>query len=239
LAAALVFALLPGAGIAGATNNLDQQLIQAAAFADLGLVKSLLSQGVDVNAKPRDGWTPLMATAAGRYWAVVKVLPQMEQRTELVPAFESGFRGRAEVAQLLLVHGADVNSKDKDGGSALSHASRTVQTDVVSILLANGADPNASDNYGRTPLMFAVDNAGADVVKLLLEKGADVNVRDGDGRTVLMRAASFGRNNIPAIYFSPLRKDIDSNTDWTKLQEAGRKLRGEVVKLLEEHGATE
>jgi len=67
----LASALLPWAGIAGADTTLDEQLIKAAAFANLEQVKSLLGQGANVNAKPRDGRTTLMAVASGYYWNLV------------------------------------------------------------------------------------------------------------------------------------------------------------------------
>ena len=151
----------------------------------------------------------------------------MYQEIALWPAFESGLKGRAVVAKLLVDKGAVVNAKAADDKTALMFASQLVEADLVKVLLDNGADVNALAADGRTALMFAVNNAGTDVVKLLLERGANVNARDRLGWTALMRAARFGRRDLPD--FSPLQKTNDPATfkphDWTAFQEGARKRR--------------
>lgn len=239
LAVILVLALLLLPALSKATATLDEQLMKAAAFADLELVKNLLDQGADVNAKPSDGWTPLMAAASGRYWRVVRVLPGMREEIALMPAFESGLSGRSDVAKLLLEKGAVANAKDVDGRTALMFASRLVEPHLVRALLDGGADVNAKAADGTTALMCAVENAGTDVMKLLLERGANVNARDQGGRTALMRAAKFRRGDFPD--FSPLhRADVRTTFkqhDWMAYQEAVWKKRSDVVELLKAYGA--
>ncbi len=50
--------------------------------------------------------------------------------------------GFADVVSLLLANGADVNSTNAVGGTALTYAAGDGFTDVVELLLANGADVN-------------------------------------------------------------------------------------------------
>ena len=55
-------------------------------------VKQHLAAGTDVNAKGRNGWTPLLV---------------------------AGLFGNKEIIELLIAEGADVNAKDKDGDTPL------------------------------------------------------------------------------------------------------------------------
>ena len=93
---------------------------------------------------------------------------------------------------LLLNYCSDVNTKGKDGKTALHLACTKSSTVPVKLLLESGADvetPATSlDTHGMTPLMFAAANRRLDVVKLLLTHKANVNSLDVLGRTALHHA---------------------------------------------------
>lgn len=139
-------------------------LIYAAGNGDLPLVKALLSNGADVNAKDNDGWTALMLASDSDHF---------------------------EVVQALLANGADVNAKDRRGWTALMLASRTGSLDVAQALLAKGADVNAKTGDGTTALMLASAGGRLEIVRELLAKGADVDARDANGHTAIMRTSYF------------------------------------------------
>ncbi len=81
------------------------------------------------------------------------------------PAVEKpSTRGHAEVVQLLLSRGADVNAKDQSGYNALINAAAYGFIDVVKALIAKGADVNAAANNGVTVLSIASQH-GANEVK--------------------------------------------------------------------------
>jgi len=61
-------------------------------------------------------------------------------------------RGRTDLCQLLLNHGADPNFPDKDGYSPLHMAAGYLHTHIVTLFLKHGADPQLPDDQGRTPL---------------------------------------------------------------------------------------
>ena len=73
--------------LVGCGSSVD--IHQAAYDGDIQAIKQHLVDGMDVNAKDADGWTPL-STAA--------------------------HEGHREVAELLIAKGADVNAKDGIGG---------------------------------------------------------------------------------------------------------------------------
>lgn len=92
------------------------------------MIQHLLAAGANVNAKDKEGWTPLMFAAN---------------------------KGYPEIAKILITAGADVNAKDKDGNTALMRASSSGSTETVRLLLAAGADVNEKNDAGVTALMRA------------------------------------------------------------------------------------
>ncbi|KLJ06560.1 hypothetical protein EMPG_10037 [Blastomyces silverae] len=91
------------------------------------------------------------------------------------PLFWAATRGHRDVVELLLEHGAKINSKDRDKLTALHIAVTGEHKDVVSLLLDRSARIEAKGSYGDTPLIRAIQANSKDIVKLLLEHGARVD----------------------------------------------------------------
>jgi ankyrin repeat protein len=75
---------------------------------------------------------------------------------------------------LLLSHGADVNIKQRDGGTALYRAVCEGHLEVVKVLVSNGANVNAAwmTFATHTPLQVAIRNGNLEIVNLLKKHGA-------------------------------------------------------------------
>ncbi len=138
-------------------------LIDAAKNVDRDGVRSLLKQGVNVNATEADGTTAL-------HWA--------------------SYRDDLESADLLLRAGADVNARNDLGATPLWAASQNGSEPMVRRLLEAGANPNASLLLGETPVMVAARSGAPAIVELLAAKGANVNARGARGQTALMWAVA-------------------------------------------------
>jgi ankyrin repeat protein len=93
--------------------------------------------------------------------------------------------GNTNRVQALLAKGAEVNTKDSRGMTALMVASEKGHVEVVKALLASGADVNIKTNEGWTALMFASEKGDIETVLALLTKEPDVNARNKDGKTAL------------------------------------------------------
>jgi cytohesin len=144
----------------------------AAFSGNTGVVKLLIANRANVNAKAKAGITP--------------VIMAIEER-------------RLGAAEVLLRHGAKLEPSDiRDkrrrpqdiwGGATLLHrSSGSIDRSslfVVELLISLGADVNARDDHGRTPLMDAVLGSYGDVLALLLAKGANAGYQDRDGETAL------------------------------------------------------
>ena len=110
-----------------------------------GEVEVFIRAGININAKDKDGSTPLLIASE---------------------------KGDIEIARLLLENGADPNASDIDGYTALMFTSYSGNLEIAKLLVGNGADVNARDKDGWTALMFASVEEKADVVDFLRKHGA-------------------------------------------------------------------
>ena len=88
----------------------------------------------------------------------------------------------AQLIQMVIDGGANVNVQDKQGYTPLLYSCAKGYYDNVKILLENGADVNVKLKK-ETPILLAMknDNITPEILELLIEKGADVNVKDDIG----------------------------------------------------------
>ena len=78
---------------------------------------------------------------------------------------------------------ADINTKDKDGWTALHHAVNNKNVNFVNVLLYNDAKVDVADARGVTPLFIAVGNGSSNIIQILLNARADCGVQDLSGNT--------------------------------------------------------
>jgi ankyrin repeat protein len=96
--------------------------------------------------------------------------------------------GDSPQVQGLLRAGADPNTVDSDGTTALMHAVIESDVNVVKLLLDGGAKVNAKNALDSTALMYAATNVAK--TRLLLDRGADVTVKGKAGATPMSVAVT-------------------------------------------------
>ncbi|KAJ9638045.1 general transcription repressor [Knufia peltigerae] len=101
-------------------------------------------------------------------------------------------RGHADIADLLLDIGADIEASDRDLTPLMEASTLKNNIEVVRLLLHRGADVNGGRGYD-TPLTFAAGNGYIEVVRELLAAGADPNKMMNDGYSAARAAAAEGR----------------------------------------------
>jgi ankyrin repeat protein len=124
----------------------------AADAGHLNVVQYLVSKGANVNAKDRNGYTPLL-------------LALVSDNADI------------ELLKVLVGEGADVNVKAaSDGFTALHWAAANNRVDAISFLLDKGANKNARNGNNVTPLFLAASKGNLDVVDdLINNRGVHLN----------------------------------------------------------------
>lgn len=102
---------------------LSQDLLQASKIGDIAAMQKLINQTVPINAKSKEGVSPLMVAA---------------------------YYGHIPAVELLIKHGAEINAQSKNGGTALTKAVLAGKIDVVRLLIRKGASTNYKDVHGRS-----------------------------------------------------------------------------------------
>ena len=119
-------------------------LLFAAESADLPMIRLLVELGADSLLPNDEGCTPLMAAAGMGTFATEE---------------EAGTEPEAiETVKFLLEKGADVNTVDRKGETAMHGAAYKSFPQMVRLLAANGADINLwnrKNQHGWTPLLIA------------------------------------------------------------------------------------
>lgn len=169
-------------------------------YSDSNIVKALLENGADINAKNNDGRTALMQVANN--------------------LFGDKYSDKySRLLEFFINSGADTTVQDKDGKTALMYLSQNItnfvdkhsmkiikngmfiyygpisrfnsvsEEDFINNLklIINSSEVNIQDNDGKTALMYA-PFAIPDVAKIFIENGANVNIRDNNRQTALMVA---------------------------------------------------
>jgi ankyrin repeat protein len=101
----------------------------------------------------------------------------------LTPLQVAASRGKDQVVQLLLEHGADINGPSPDAAwTPLVFASYRGHIGAVMVLLEHGADP--SEKQGN-PIHYAGQRGHKEICKLLVAHGAVDDILDSDDSDVL------------------------------------------------------
>jgi ankyrin repeat protein len=174
----------------------------AANNGELGVTRLLLDHTADVNSRNNKGQTPLhlvsrleMSLNESDRPGVVRLLiahgadVNARDMTHATPLHYASHRGRLEVAQVLLDHGA--TASDQDDTQTPLHV--LLESDnnphdvliLVELLLKFGADANKQDENNVTPLHLALRKKWFDIARKLLEHGANPNAKNDQGQITL------------------------------------------------------
>jgi len=132
---------------------------------------------------------------------------------------------------------ADVNSKNKNGISALVYSILYLQYRgqfrIIKFLIEKGADVNLPCDNGKTPLIYAAGVGHGETIDLLIEHGADINYNGAEG-TALMEAVKMDKpKTIKILLDKGADINIKSIKGKTALDFAREQENTEIINILE------
>ena len=143
------------------------------------VVKLLIEEKMTVDAKDKDGWTPLYPAAQNGHLEVVKLLIEekaavdAKNNEDWTPLHSAARNGHLEVVKLLIEEKATVDAKNKDGQTPLHSSALKGHFAVVDLLIHRSAgslcdspsihksshrviDCDTRDVFGLTPLLSSI-----------------------------------------------------------------------------------
>lgn len=145
--------------------------------------------------------------------------------------------GTLESAQRLIWHGAELDTRARDGATPLHYAAMRGDRDKAKLLIESGAMIDIWDLTGRSPLHTAAIHGHVTVVRYLWGE-AKRELRDHSGWTVLHLAAMSGNESV-VQFLVDLKIDTEANdrNGRTALHLAAMAGKKDVVELLISNGA--
>lgn len=190
-----------GADIESQDDHFRRPLHWASIQSHEETVSVLLQSGADVKAPGWAGWTILRETisqgSSCYRTAALLLAAGADPNSHDRPIYRAVETGLANIVQLLLDHGADIPTAERDQPLPLLHmACINDHTLVMEVLLNAGSDVNGSSYNGNTPLHYWVTppdssmicspprtKLGTDTLRMLLKHGASLEVRNNHGHT--------------------------------------------------------
>ena len=186
-----------GADVNVVLNSGGTSLIRAARFHEVEMVRYLVNEGANVNAKDSHGETALHVGSRGE------------------------FTQSREILEFLIESGADPNAQNNAGETPVHTVVRSYGSfERIVALKRAGADLDIRDFRGYTPIMRAIDLNKKAYVDGLIEAGARTDMLTLEGETLLHIAVSHRKIIKSLINKTSLDIDALDQDDCTPLMRA-------------------
>ena len=140
--------------------------------------------------------------------AIIKLGANIEHKTECKPVYGysdyiysftplmycvNSREDTEKIVSFLIQNGANINSQNRYGTTALMYACcsqnrNECNINAARILMNAGANIHTKDNEGKTSLMYAAYSHDSECVDLLIKNKADIDLKDKNKRSALMYA---------------------------------------------------
>ena len=152
------------------------------------VIQLLIDEGNDVNLKNKEGHTSLMegislnsqmkegyknSLIIEESKGDIKTLLSIKDKfSKWGPLSENGY---IDIITLIINNGANLNTKDKKGKTALIYALEHTDIEVLNLLVKNNVDTNLKKHDTREAFRIAFARESLDVIKFLMNNGGEIN----------------------------------------------------------------
>ncbi len=211
----------------------DGALLEAATSGHIEIVKTLLDAGAKANKRALN--SKLLEAAQKNNLKIAASLLQAHANVDTVDDYYkqtalmiAASQGHTEMVNLLLEEFADTQIRDKDGNTAIMHASNP---EILDILLNQEININATNWNGNTALMIAANKGNVAMVDALLSSGAK-NIDQKILDHMFIRDAGLDINKINVLLKLGANVDVTNEFGATKLTSAAENNKTEIVRML-------
>nr|XP_055187923.1 ankyrin repeat domain-containing protein 26-like [Nyctereutes procyonoides] len=209
----------------------------AAFEGNISIAQKLLFNKGDIEAKNKDGLTPLLVAVNEKKEKMVAFLVEEANINAVDYAKRSALHlacanGHVDIVKLLIDRKCQLNLRDGENTTALMKAVQSQEEACVDILLKHGANPDVKDNKGNTALHYAAFGENVTIAqKVLLRKG-NVEIKNKDGLTPLLVAVNEKKEKMVAFLVEEANINAVDYAKRSALHLACANGREDMVKLL-------
>ena len=187
----------------------------AALNGDKKVIELLLARGADINAVTNEGLSPLhIAAGEGNYLAMELLLNKgayinIVDNSNSTPLqyVVSNPGDDYQLVEKMIIRGANINTQDINGDSALHIAINCWNFEITRILLKYNANIDMQNLEGNTALHISVDMLWYEISKLLILYRAKTDIKNYDDLTPREYADNIGNQSMIDIFNSLRRKN--------------------------------
>ena len=210
-----------GTDVYAKTNIGKNCLHIAALYGHLGLCKTLIEKhNFDVHVNDKNGWTALHHSARSGSYELVTFFADLGTDIHVKTNIDgnclhiAALYGHLNLCKTLVEkQNFDVYASNKNGWTALHHATRSGSFELFKFFIDLGTDINIKTNFGINCLHVAAFYGHFDLCKTLVEKHKfDVHMTDNEGWTALHASVRSGSYEL-VTFFTDLGNDIYLKTN--------------------------
>uniref|UniRef100_A0A1X7UT91 Uncharacterized protein n=1 Tax=Amphimedon queenslandica TaxID=400682 RepID=A0A1X7UT91_AMPQE len=202
-------------------------LVDACESNNIEMVRHLvIDKHCDVNAKGRNGNTPLHYACQKGHFEIVKFLinciecnAEAKNNSNNRPLHGACFSGNVDIVRHLVIEKhCDVNAKGRNGYTPLHYACEKGHFEIIKILTNYPqCNTEAEDNSNDRPLHKACESGNVYIVRhLVIDKHCDVNAKGRNGYTPLHYACENGHFEIVKILNNHPQCNIEAEDKYNR-----------------------
>ncbi len=145
---------------------------------------------------------------------------------------------KGKLVVVFLEYGADINTTNEAGKTALMLAAESGYRDIVTYLIKMEAGLNLQDEQGNTALFLAAHAGNPEIVSLLISAGSDMQIKSNYGNTPLILAADAGHDEIVELLIDQgMEVDVVNRSGYNALLVAMKRSDRDMARVLLDSGA--